>query len=77
MDIFNSPQTGTFLDSKFLNPEYLFVQGSGWFREVVYFIFVSGTFKTLLALLAIFFISLILYSSVRLLEIRKKERKHL
>ncbi|MEK7071456.1 MAG: hypothetical protein AAB943_00800 [Patescibacteria group bacterium] len=77
MDILNSPQTGTFLDSKFLNPEYLFVQGSGWFREVVYFIFVSGTFKTILALFAIFFISIILYASVRLLEIRKKERKHL
>lgn len=77
MDIFTDPNTGTWLDSSFFNPDYLSEKSGNVAYEVFYFIFFSSTMKSLLALLAIFFFAIIAYSSVRLLEIRRKEEKHL
>ncbi|MDP2789443.1 MAG: hypothetical protein Q8O46_05400 [bacterium] len=77
MDPFFRQPTGTFLDSKFFNPEYLFTHAGIFLKDIFYFIFISGTFKVVLSILAIFFLSIIFYTSVRLFEIRKKERKHL
>lgn len=67
----------SFLDSKFFNPEYLGERGLGFLYDIFYFIFVSDVFRYILSAFALFFISVIMYCSVRLLEIRKKEHKHL
>jgi hypothetical protein len=77
MDISNNLQTGTFLDSKLFDPMFLFEEGSGILYDITYFIFISRTFKVLLAVLAIFFLTIIAYSSIRMFEIRRKERTHL
>lgn len=77
MDFFNNPNTNTFLDSKYVNPDYLFAKGSAFAKDVFYFIFVSDTFKVILSLFAIFFLTMIFYTIVRMFEIRKKEHNHL
>jgi len=76
-NIFTPPQTGTFLDSQFLDPGFWFERGSGVAYKVFYFFFIGSTFKFILSILAIFFLSIIAYTAVRLLEIRSKEKKHL
>ena len=66
----------TFLGSKFLSPEYLFNQGSEFFK----YIFTEKTltgFYIFLSVLAIFFIAVIVYTTIRMFEIRAKERAHL
>ena len=66
--------------SKVLNPDYLFSEGSVAVRQVFDNIEndrVYSLYKTLLYFLAIFFITIIAYCSVRMLEIRKKEHDHL
>jgi hypothetical protein len=70
----------TFLGNKYFDPGYLFNQGSAFFRQFFNFIFSPQTIsfaKTVLALLAMFFLAIICYSFVRLFEIRKKEKAHL
>ena len=72
----------TVLGSKYFNPDYLFRQGWAWFYEFMGYINTYGkdildSFNFILLLLALFFLAVISYSSIRLLEIRKKERKHL
>ena len=76
---FSSPNPITensFLGSKFLNPEYLF-------NSLVIFlgyIFNAKTLEVLyiiLSFLAIFFIAIIIYTTIRMFEIRAKERTYL
>lgn len=76
----NDLLTGTFLDSKFFDPAYLFDKGFFYLKE--FFVFITSdqamsAGKTLLFFLAIFFLTIICYSVVRLFEIRKKEHTHL
>lgn len=77
MDPFNSPQTNTFLDSNFLNPDFLFAKQVIFFQGLFHFFFIGSTFKIILAVLSIFFLSVLAYASVRMLEIRKKESANL
>jgi hypothetical protein len=74
MDIFS------FLNSKYLDPNYLFGSGFSIFSDI----FDSVTsnqavmfWKSFLSFLAIFFLTIICYATVRMFEIRKKERAHL
>lgn len=64
------------LGSKFFNPDYLFHN----LVEFSKYIFTSKTLEILyivLSILAIFFIFIIIYSTIRIFEIRKKEHAHL
>lgn len=75
-----SLNTGTFLDSKYLNPAYLFNQGYIFLQHLFSIIFSSqaiAIYHTLMFLFALFFVSIICYTVVRLYEIRKKEHEHL
>ncbi|MFZ1019641.1 MAG: hypothetical protein WAN61_01435 [Minisyncoccia bacterium] len=70
----------TFLNNKYFDPSYLFNNGNAFFKQLFSFILnpqTIGFAKTVLALLAIFFLTVICYSFIRLLEIRKKEKAHL
>ena len=62
---------------KIFNPEAWFHHGGNFFKAIYEFIFLSGTFKTILTLFSVFFFTVIAYCAVRLLEIRHKEKKHL
>lgn len=65
---------------KYLNPEYLFEKEVGIFQQILNFITSPTTlaaYNTILFLLAMFFITLIFYTLVRVLEIRRKEKAHL
>lgn len=72
----------SFLGSKWFNPEYLFNQGVLFFRHAFEYFqnnssdIVSFSYN-ILFFLTLFFITIIAYSSIRLLEIRRKEHKHL
>lgn len=66
-----------FLESKFFDPDYLGSIGLGFLYDALHFIFISDIFKGVLSFFAIFFISVIIYTSVRMLEIRRKEHAHL
>ena len=73
---------GSILGSKWLNPEYLFNQAVIFFSKIGSFI--SNTTDSLvtiyyiaLSFIAVFFAIIIVYSLMRVLEIRKKEHKHL
>lgn len=76
----NNPNTDTFLDSQYFNPQYLFDQGIYWLKILFAFI-TSDSFiavaKTGLFFLGMFFLTIICYSIVRIFEIRKKEHTHL
>jgi hypothetical protein len=76
----NSVHTGTFLDSRYLDPGYLFNHFFPFVKN--FWIFISSdqtlnVVKTILVFLAMFFIAIICYTFIRLLEIRKKEHAHL
>jgi hypothetical protein len=76
----NNLNTGTFLDSKFFDPGYLFNQGATHISQFVTYITsdqVVSLAKTLIFLLGAFFLTIICYSAIRLFEIRAKEKKHL
>ena len=76
----NNPSTVSFLSSKYLNPEYLFNHLFPAVVQLWNFIFSSqflAIARTALFFLALFFISIICYTIVRLLEIRKKEHEFL
>ena len=62
--------------SQVLNPDYLFSRGSTVTQEVYTRIFnneVFNLYKNFLMFISLFFITIICYCAVRLLEIRKKE----
>jgi len=64
----------------YLNLEYLFNQILDFFRSIFgidSFSKFGAFFKILLFCLAVFFIFIIIYCSIRVLEIRKKEHEHL
>jgi hypothetical protein len=66
----------SFLSSKFLDPNYLFIL----LQKIFFAIFNTTTLNTLyviLSFLAIFFIAVIIYSSIRMFEVRAKEHAHL
>jgi len=72
--------TGTFLDSNYLNPGYLFNHATIAIQQFWTFITTSQvifTFRAILFFLAVFFLAVISYTIVRLLEIREKEHQHL
>lgn len=72
--------SGSFLDTKYFNPEYLFNQVVLYIKQFFDFIFsaqVSGIIKAVLFFFTLFFLTIICYSAVRLFEIRKKEHEHL
>lgn len=76
----NNLLTGTFLDSKYVNPSYLFEQGVFYLK--IFFTFITSDqviniAKTGLFFLGMFFLTIICYSTVRIFEIRKKEHAHL
>ncbi len=69
-----------FFSSKFLNPEYLFSKMYVFFHSVVPFFFQGetlGVIKFALSILSLFFIIIICYCVVRMLELRAKEHAHL
>jgi hypothetical protein len=70
------------LGSNWLNPDYLFNQGAVFFHQIGNFLDNNGAeiasvYRTLLFFLGLFFLTVISYSSIRLMEIRAKERRHL
>lgn len=70
----------SFLNSNYLNPDYLSSHGFSFLGN--FFSFITSDqaiifWKTALSFLAIFFLTVICYTIVRLLEIRKKEHAHL
>jgi hypothetical protein len=72
--------TGTFLDSKYVDPNYLFSRESNFFHGLFsHTVSTQSTniYYSLLFMLSVFFIAVIFYSLIRVLEIRKKEHKHL
>ncbi len=76
----NSLVNGTFLDSNYFNPSYLFNHGAS--ATTHFFSYVSSDQavnfgKAVLFFFTMFFLSIICYTAVRLLEIRAKEHKHL
>jgi len=67
----------SFLNSKFFSPDFWYEHGGSFFQGVYRFIFEGSTLKNILAGFSIFFITVIAYCFIRLLEVRKKEKKHL
>jgi hypothetical protein len=70
----------TFLNSKYFNPEYLFNQGIIYIKQFFAFILSDSgrsAGNTVLFFLALFFLTVITYAIIRLLEIRAKEHRHL
>jgi len=66
----------SFLGSKFFNPEYLFTHLS----EFLGYVLTEKTlnvFYILFSIFAIFFFTIIIYTTIRMFEIRAKEHKHL
>ncbi len=78
----NSPglPPDTVLGSQYLNPEYLFETGVNFLDFLIYFFRQQGTidiYNTILFGLAIFFLTIIFYSVIRIFEVRRKEHAHL
>ena len=70
----------SFLGSNWFNPDYLFNQGTNFFHQLFTYTFspdIISFYHTILFFLAIFFLTIISYSSIRMFEIRSKEHKHL
>ncbi len=67
------------LGSKYFDPEFLFEKEAGFFQTIWNFITdpnTIATYKFIIFALAIFFIAVIIYSLIRIFEIRKKEHAH-
>ncbi len=84
MDQTQNPILGdSFLSSKYFNPDYLFPYLASFFRHAYDFLFGGGsttggiTIRQIFAVFVVFFLTVIAYCCVRLLEIRAKEHKHL
>lgn len=76
----NSLIQGTFFDSRYFNPQYLFDQGIFYIKQFIAFVTSPQAVqieKTILFFLALFFLTIICYVIIRMLEIRAKEHKHL
>ena len=79
LDTFNSTNPlikDSILGSKFFNPEFLFSQ----FGDVAGYVFnlkVLEVIYGILSFFSIFFIAIIIYTTIRMFEIRKKEHAHL
>jgi hypothetical protein len=76
----NNSNVGNFLNSKYLDPGYLFNHLFSFVQQVWFFLSSSqflAISRTALFFLAIFFIIIICYTIVRMFEIREKEHKHL
>ena len=68
------------LNSRYFNPEYLFDRGVFYGGKFIDFVFTRqniGLVKTILFIFAMFFVTIICYVVVRMIEIRRKEHKHL
>jgi hypothetical protein len=79
MDTFNSTNPlikDSFLGSKFFNPEYLFNQGVAFLDKILTTKALEGLY-VVFSFLAIIFLAIIIYTTVRMFEIRKKEHLHL
>lgn len=75
----NSYIEGTFLDSKYLNPSYLFEEGVSFFQNFTNLSIgtsVVDIYHGILIFLAMFFITLTCYCFIRMFEIRAKEGAH-
>jgi len=66
----------SFLGSKLLNPDYLFNQAVKFLGDIFNAKTLEG-FNIFLAILAILFITIIIYTTLRMFEIRKKEHRYL
>ena len=66
----------SFLSSKFFNPDYLFNQLI-WIFNHVFNTKILESVYAVLSFFAIFFIAIIIYTTIRMFEIRKKEHMHL
>jgi hypothetical protein len=76
----NNPNTGTFLDSRYLDPGYWFnhfFPGVVQLWNLIFSTQTAAIVKTLLFFLAVFFLTIICYTVVRMFEIRKKEHEFL
>jgi hypothetical protein len=76
----NSILNGSFLGSKYFNPIYLFNQVYGFLHNLFSFGVTTearNVFYAILFIFATFFLAVIFYSLVRVLEIRKKEQAYL
>ena len=76
----NNLLNGTIFDSKYFDPEYLFSHGSEIIKDIITYATSDQAVniaKTVLFFLALFFMTIICYVIVRMLEIRAKEHKHL
>lgn len=67
----------SFLSSKYFSPDFIFTQGVEFFQRAYHFLFIKGVIYDFLSVFSVFFIIMIVYCSVRLLEIRAKEKRHL
>ena len=81
LETFNQPYLGEpLVYSKYLDPQYLFENSFIYVQKFFYFIVSPQAIslgKTILAFVSMFFIVVIIYSAIRLFEIRKKEHAHL
>jgi hypothetical protein len=76
----NSFLSGTFLDSKYFDPTYLFNQGVIYIKHILAVVFsdqVIHTWNAILFFLAVFFVSVMSYAAIRMFEIRRKEHAYL
>ena len=67
----------SFLNSKFFSPDFWYERGENFFKGAHRVIFEGNLAENVLAVLAVFFITIIAYCFIRLLEIRIKEKRHL
>lgn len=72
----------TIFGSKWLDPAYLFERGSVLVKDTYYFLtnpntHVVSIYHNILFFLSLFFLTLMAYCAIRLIEIRIKEHKHL
>ena len=72
----------TFLNSKWFNPDFWFNNFTNFFHSTSHVVNtnhtdITGVYHTILVFLSIFFITIIMYTSVRMFEIRKKEHVYL
>jgi|SRR3989344_4708501 len=68
------------LGSQYFNPDYLFNQGVAFFQELFRIGIpadIIAVARTIMFFLALFFLTIISYTTVRMFEIRKKEHAHL
>jgi len=76
----NNILSNSFLDSRYFNPSYLFERGTFYSRKFTDLVFTEHNLnltKTILFIFAMFFLTIICYVIVRMIEIRRKEHKHL